>query len=314
MTVNEASALLKQQDNILIITHKNPDGDTLGCGYALWGALTRLGRRVKVVNSDDIPHKYSYLYSVHDKTAVDFKPEFVIAVDIATPDLVGKPYQELCRNADLCIDHHGTNTMYAKKTVVDAESASCCEIMTRVIDELGVKLDDYIASALYTGLITDTGCFRQRNTTVDSHLLAARLMNTGIDWQELNRIHFEQKSKSRLMLEQLAVANMDFTLDNRVAIITITQDMMKLTGAVPGDVEGITPIARSIEGVEVGVTLRQLESGNWKCSLRTHNVDAAAICAQFGGGGHFGAAGFECSGEPDDIKTMLVNAIKEVLK
>jgi len=312
MNAKEAAARLRAADDILIILHKDPDGDTVGGGFALWKALKAVGKRARVVCSDKIGDKYRYLSGEYADDE-GFEPAYIVAVDIAAPSLVGEPWHEAAKRADLGIDHHGSNELYAKETLLDASSASCCELIAEIIDELGVPFDEYIASALYTGVSTDTGCFRYRNTTPASHRFAARLIECGIDLPRLNRVLFEQKSRERVMLEQLAIAGIEFAFGGRVAIIAITNEMMRRSGAKASDVEGITPLPRSIEGVDVGVTVRELPSGAYKFSLRTGEIDAAKVCAAFGGGGHHGAAGFECTGELADIKALLLAEIARYL-
>ncbi len=314
ISVASAALALKQADDILIITHKNPDGDTLGCGFAMWAALTSLGKRARVANDGIIPARYTFMTDEYEKRAVaDFEPRFILCVDTAALKLAGETMYEYAQRADLCIDHHGTNEFYAKQTLVDAESASACEIVGLVIDELGAQYTPYIASCLYAGVSTDTGCFRYSNTTASSHRFAARLFDSGIDFSTLNRLLFETKSRARAMLEQMAVASMEFALDGKLAFITVTREMMSRAGCDPSDIEGITPIPRMIEGVDAGVTLRELQNGNWKVSVRTVSLDAAKICSGFGGGGHVRAAGFECSGSAYDVKCAVTETVKQEL-
>ncbi|MEG1650535.1 MAG: bifunctional oligoribonuclease/PAP phosphatase NrnA [Oscillospiraceae bacterium] len=315
LSSEQGAALLKQMRDVLIITHKNPDGDTLGSGFGLWAALRQIGIRSKVVNEGKIADRFDFMTKPYAEQAdTDFEPLFVVAVDTAATKLIG---DSLCEKyggrVDLCIDHHGSNETYAKNTVCDPASASTCEIIAEITELLGAELDMYIAKCVYTGLATDTGCFKYSNTTAKSHLLAARLIDIGVDFAELNRLFFETKSRQRAALEQMAVAGMEFAHDGKIAIITVTKDMLARAGCDPSDIEGITPISRTIEGVEVGVTMRELNNGNFKVSLRTVTVDAARICAMFGGGGHPRASGFECGGTAFDIKVATIKAIEKVL-
>lgn len=310
VNIERAAALLRGMQDVLILTHKNPDGDTLGSAFALWDALRRLKIRARVHNEGPIPDKYGYMTAPYAKFAEDFEPKQVVSVDIAAVKLMGeKTAAQYADRVALAIDHHGSNEGYAKQlTVCDPGSASCCELIARLTDALGVRMDTYMASCIYTGLATDTGCFKYANTTADSHLLAARLIGLGVDYAALNRLLFETKSRGRIRLEQMALAGIEFAADGKIALITITQEMLRYAGCDYSDIEGVTPIPRTIEGVELGVTLRELENGNYKVSLRSVELDSAKICALFGGGGHKRAAGFECSGTPHDIKAAVVAA------
>ncbi len=314
VTVKEAGEMLRGMEDILILTHRNPDGDTLGSAFALWAALRQLGKRARVSCPNEIHRMYQYLTVIHDEEADDFSPKTIVTVDAATISQLGTN-GSLGENAELAIDHHSSHTEYARHTLLDRHSASCAELVYRVILELGVTINEYIASALYTGVSTDTGCYRFQNTTANSHEVTANLIQCGIDLSFLNKVLFETKSRAYIALQRMAIDSLEYYYHDKIAMMTITNEMMKLSGAVEDDLNGITAIPRSIEGVEAGLTFREQQNGNVKCSVRTTSlVDASKICEQFGGGGHHGAAGFECSGEMVDIKTLVVRAVISQLK
>lgn len=301
-----AADMLLEMDDIVLLMHKNPDGDTLGSGFALCAALRALGKRVNPRCDSPISPRYGYM--TVPMPDMEFEPAVYVAVDTADVKLLGETYKNT--PVTLCIDHHGSNSGYAEFLWCDPASASCAELIAQLTDTLKVGFDDYIAQCLYTGLTSDTGCFRYANTTADSLRLGARLLDCGIDNVRLNNLLFEVKARGRFELEQRAMAGIEFTLGGQVAIMTITQDLLKATGVDPADIEGVTAIPRNIEGVRVGVTLRELKNGNFKVSLRTSDVDAATLAAKFGGGGHKRAAGFECSGKPYDIKAALAAVLE----
>jgi len=300
---------LRELDDILVLMHKNPDGDTLGSGYALCEAMRRMGKRINAWCDSPIPNRFEYL--VQDYKDLDFTPSVLISVDVADQMLLGEPYRN--KTIDLAIDHHPSNTGFAQYLYCKPDSSSNCEIMTGIIDQLPVEIDLYIATCLYTGITTDTGCFRYTNTTSQSLRMAARMMDIGVESGMLNRQLFEMKTRGRVELEQLAMSGIEYSHKGRIAFMTITRDMLRSTQVDPADIEGITAMPRNIEGVEVGVTLRELDNGNYKISLRTVRTNAAQICAAFGGGGHKRAAGFECSGTLFDIKVAIVSEIEKVL-
>ena len=308
----DAAKLLLQHDDILILTHKNPDGDTLGSGFALWRALCLCGKRARVENERPFPARYSYLFGQHNREAQDFDPAFVVAVDVADPALLGSLTTKADR-VDLAVDHHGTHKEYAQHLFCEPHSASCCELVAEVIDAMGVVYDSYIADALYSGVNTDTGCFRYSNTTPRAMRLAARLIEQGARAGELNRLFYETKSRERFALELAAMQSMRFFEDGRVAVLAITQAMLRETGCSGEDVEGISTLPRTIEGVEVGVTLRETLRGTVKVSLRTNEVDASAVCASLGGGGHVRAAGCELETDVDGAIDQVLHALQGVL-
>lgn len=292
INVKECAQMLAQQDDILILTHAHPDGDTLGCGFALCRALMKMGKICAVINADEIPEKYDYLYE--DIAPIKFRQSYVVAVDVATVNLLGSLEGQY--HIDMCIDHHSTNTEYADYLLLDDVPAAC-QIVFEVIKALGVDIDSKIASCLYTGLTTDTGCFRYASTTAQTYRVAAELIELGVDNGRINRVMFETKTKTYARLERLALDSMRFYENERVAIITITQEMYQLTGSNEQETEAIAPLTRQIEGVEIGITIREKSDGTCKASIRTfESVNAAMLAKEFGGGGHSQAAAcrFEC--------------------
>ena len=311
ISASAAASFLERSDKFVILTHASPDGDTLGSAYALADALCALNKRVFVVCPDKIPEKFGYLIKEYEA----FEPETVVAVDIADEKLLGSLYDRYSGRAALCIDHHGSNTKYAEKLYLEADAAAACECIYNVINELGTMITPYMASCLYTGIATDTGCFKFSNTTPRSHRYAAELIEKGADYGEINRVMFEVKSRGRIAMERKVLENIEFYYGGRCAVITVTRDMIKETGCPLGDLDGVTAMSRQIEGVQIGVTIKEKPDGKYKVSLRTFEpYNAADICAVFGGGGHIRAAGCEFSCDIDTAKRQLLSAIGEVLR
>ena len=308
VTVSQAAALLRDADRILLLTHHFPDGDTLGSGYALCRALRALGKQAQVVCSDPIPEKYAYLWDgMEDQT---FEPSFICAVDVADAALLGDKLMPYADRVDLCIDHHGSHRSYEKRLLLDADMGANAMIILQVIEELGVAVDTAMADCLYTGIATDTGCFKYSNTTPLTHRMAAQLMEAGAHAAVINRAMFDIKSRARIALEQQAMQSIRFYAEDRIAVMQITEDMMRESGACEGDMEGLSPLPRQIEGVWVGATMRRKADGDYKISVRTGaHADASQICALLGGGGHARAAGCTLSGSEDDVITRLLEAI-----
>ncbi len=313
LDTRQAAELLKQQDNVLILMHKNPDGDTIGSGYALYYALTDMGKRAALACSDPIPDKYGYM--TEPVQPLTEEPSFVVAVDIADVQLLGDLEETYATRVDLCIDHHMSNTLYAKDTCLYKTAGATCEIMTDIIGKLGTDITKRIADCLYTGTATDTGCFKYSNTSSHTHLVAARLIEAGADYVAINREMFDTKSKNRLLLEQAALSGMEFHFDDRCAVITVTREMFARTGAKEADLDGVSALSRQVRGVEVGVMLREKEDGSIKVSIRTTSwVNASDICRHFGGGGHIRAAGCVLNGPMEAAKARLLEQVEAALK
>ncbi len=317
ISLKETAAFLMEKDNFVILTHANPDGDTLGSGFGLAMLLNRMGKRTLVICSDEIPAKYGYFTSLAPQDGEINADATVVAVDVADVKLLGGLEAQYASKVQLCIDHHVSNIGYAAATYLDSAAAANCECIYDLARELDIAIDKPIALALYTGISTDTGCFRFSNTTAKTLRIGADLMECNIDTAEINRIMFETKSRIRVELERMALEDMELYFDDRCAIITVTREMYEKTGCKDEDLEGITAISRSIEGVLVGVTMRERENGGYKISVRTYPpVDASEICKRVGGGGHIRAAGCQLGADytADMAKAEMLKHIKAVME
>lgn len=308
----EAIKRLIENDNILIICHMSPDGDTLGCAYALYNALVAKKKNVRVDCSDDVPERFSYLKSGYVDS--DFEPKYVVAVDLAARQLIGEKLSGYADKIDLCIDHHPSNELYAKETYLVSTAAAACEIIYDIIVSMNVDITTQIATCLYTGIATDTGCFCFSNTTSNTHLVASELYKFPAEYEHINSLLFNTKSKSRLRIEQKVLNTMEYFYNDKVAISCITQKMIEESKADESELDGVSNIPRSIEGVEIGITMREKLDGNFKVSVRTTaKADASKICGKFNGGGHKGAAGCLIEANFETAKALLVEAVKDAI-
>ena len=314
LNVEQAAAMLRNADNILILCHKNPDGDTIGCGSALYYALASLGKTAAVLCSDPIPRRLSYTRPRLFRG--EFEPGLVVAVDVAGTQLFGDSglMPSYSRRVDLCIDHHAGNNGYAQYTLLNSEAAAAAELLWEVIEAMGVQLDSQMADCLYTGLATDTGCFRFANTKAKTHRVAARLMEAGARVEELNTLLFATKTRGQMEAERIARSHLEYALDGRCALIWLDRDEIEASQADPSDLEELTALPIGIEGVKIGLTFRQQPGGSWRVSIRTANgVDAVAVARRLGGGGHLRASGCELLGTLDNAKSAVLAEAKAVL-
>lgn len=312
--LEDAAEFLKSRDKILILCHQSPDGDTLGSGTALCRALRTMGKRARIVCSDKIGPKFGFLFAGLEDDA--FEPDTVVSVDIADKALFGEPVLSRWGDkVDLSIDHHPSNTQYAERNCVDPTAAATCELIYSLIRMLGVPVDKAVAEDLYTGITTDTGCFKYINVTPRTYRIAADLVETGIDAPRINREMFDTKSRARMEMERRVLDSIEYHASERVALIRITKEMIAQSGAQEDDLDGLASIPREIEGVLIGVTMREKDDGVWKFSLRARPpADASAICAQFGGGGHKGAAGCTMSLPFEEARERMLSAVKKALE
>ncbi|MDR2909101.1 MAG: DHH family phosphoesterase [Oscillospiraceae bacterium] len=309
--VKAAAGLLKTWDDVLILTHTKPDGDTLGGGFGLLFALEALGRRARLENAEGIPERYRFLCGEYLPDL--FEPRFIVSVDVAGPDLLGE-LKKYDGEIDLCVDHHTMNTLKAKKKLVDSGQPAASLIVYDIIKALGVTVDKKIATALFTGISTDTGCFKYYSVTPGTHRAAAELIEAGADHGLVNMLMFDSMSPGRAALEAIIKSTLEFRLGGLCAVITVSRDAVSSCGVDEADLDGISSFPRRIEGVAVGLTLREKENG-YRVSVRAReNLDAAAMCARFGGGGHRAAAGCTIEGTKDEVMALLLPAVSKMLE
>jgi phosphoesterase RecJ-like protein len=312
MTIPETARWLKARDNFLVLTHLRPDGDTLGSAAALVRGLRLIGKTAHILRNPEATPRYT-AYVEKYWAPEDFVPSFVVSVDTASEGVFPINGRQYLDKVSLCVDHHPSNTGYAENCCLDTEKASCGEIVYELLLELNGGVDAETAAALYIAVSTDTGCFAFANTTANTHRAAAALIDAGAPVGELNRELFRKKAKSRLLLEAMITSGMEFYFDGAVAIATVTLDMMEKAGASENEMDDVAAIPGSIEEVVVGITIREM-SGPTDCkvSVRTTPlVDANALSARFGGGGHAMAAGFTLGATAEETKRRLLEALRE---
>lgn len=313
MNIHETALWCKERDNFLIITHRRPDGDTLGSAAGLVSGLIDAGKTAFILFNPETTARY--LPYVEKHWAPDgFQPAHIIAVDIASPGIFQENWTETGDTVSLCIDHHPSNTGYAQKTCLAMTRASCGEVIYEVLMALNGSISAESATALYIAVSTDTGCFSYSNTNANALRVAAALAEAGAPIGALNKVLFRTKAKSRIMLEGLITAGIEFFFDNTVAISTITREMMEKAGAEENVMDDVASIPNAIEGVLVGITIRELTGPeDCKVSIRTTPlVSANELASKFGGGGHAMAAGFSLDKSPEDVKKLLLAALGEM--
>ncbi len=311
-SLNEIAEYLKSTDNSVILTHQYPDGDTLGSAFALCRALRKLGKKSRVIVNGNLAKKFEYL--AKDMEEQDFEYQTVITVDIASVSLLGDLRNEFENIVDVSIDHHGMNVPFAKMTYVDANAAANTENIYKLVKILGVEIDKDIANCIYTGLCTDTGCFKFTNVTPDTMRIAADLMELSCDSAWINRIMFDTKSMARIRIERAVLNTLTTHCNDKIAVIYTTLAMEQETGAGESDMDGLAAIPRQIEGVVIGITIKEKGENYFRISVRTlDGNNAASICKNYGGGGHAAAGGCAINGTLEEVKTKILKAAEEEL-
>ncbi len=309
--LSEAVEFLKGCEDAVILTHQSPDGDCIGAGFALKDLLEALGKRSRVLCSDEFPKRYDFMTSVG--SGEEFEPKTVIAVDIADSQLMGNLRETYGNKVQLCIDHHISNVGYAEKTLLNAGASATCELIYELADAMKIQMSDHCAACIYTGIATDTGCFKYECTTARCHEIAAELMKSHkLKYAKINREMFDVKSIGRLKMERIVTDLMEYYLDNRLTMICITSDILNEQHVDANDLDGCASIPLQVEGVEVGVTIKEKSENEYKVSMRSANdVNVSAICQTLGGGGHIKAAGCLVKGTLEEVKAAVVEAVRK---
>lgn len=312
-TLSELAKMLEEVKNVTILTHARPDGDCMGAGFGLCYFLRSRGVMANILNADGFPERFSFLHEGYKPQ--DFSEQCVISVDVASAQLLGGGLSQYADRVDISIDHHFSNKLFAKHNYVDGSASAACLLIYEVIKLMGGEIDPLIASCLYTGIATDTGCFMYENTTPAAHRAASELIERGARMTEINRLMFQIKSRGRLFAEQELVSKMLFGKDDRVSLIAITTDIMERYGIDLSELDCFAGIPLSVEGVEIGITIKQQpdDPESFRVSIRTVSVDASAIAAEFGGGGHIRAAGCSVSGTAEEVAEKVILAAERYL-
>lgn len=301
---------IKNSERILLTSHVNPDGDSLGSGLALFLALNKYNRIqsglneeyidkvVRFVIEDNVPGNLKFLKGtemIENIKNVDSKYKFdlVICLDSATKERIGS-VEKLIGN-DSCvinIDHHTSNSEYGDINCIENIS-STSEIIYNFIKEMGIEIETVVGEAIYTGVVNDTGNFAHSNVTKDTFLLAADLLEKGVDNSKIVREFYNSKNMSTLRLMGKALEDMVYDSEKKLVHLFISLNTLKELGAKREESEGLVELINSYEGSEVSLFLREEDNGKIKGSLRSkHDKDVNAIAKVFGGGGHIKAAGF----------------------
>ncbi len=311
MTRLECARWLLEQDHYCILTHRRPDGDTLGCAAALCLALRQKGKQAYILSNPEITEKYAPLHEGLTQTRAG-DADTVICVDIAAESLLPDSFSHLVPRLQLRIDHHGSRESFSRLELVDSTAGACGEILFDLFQRMDVQLDEAMAVALYTAVATDTGCFRYPNTTAHTLRVAAACYETGAPLYGVNLSLFDTNTLVRLKIQGWMAENTRFYAGGRLAVCALPLAVEQALGVTEDDMENISGFPRSIEGVHMAATLRQCADGSVKVSVRAvPGYDAAAVCSRFGGGGHKGAAGCTLECTLEQAAAEITRALQE---
>ena len=291
LTRNECAAFLLAHDHYTILSHRRPDGDTIGSSAALCLGLRQLGKTAHVLCNAEVSDRFRWLHEGLTKPEAE-DGDVIVSTDVASPGMLPKAFSHLLGRIALRIDHHSSATSFTDNELVDGGSASCAELVWDVLECMGVSMDKALAEAVYVGISTDTGCFRFSNTTAHTFATAAVCAGSGARVYDLNQELFETNTLGRLRMQAWIVDHMQMLRCGSLALVAIPRSVEQQLGVTEDDMDNISSFPRTVAGVCMAATLRETADGDVKLSVRAvPGYDATAVTVPFGGGGHKGAAG-----------------------
>lgn len=318
--LNEVAKALLEAKRIAIISHKNPDGDTLGSQLALGGALKELGKDVVLYNKDKVASKFNFIAGVdqvaqyHDGMEL---PETVVFVDCAEPQLAGFTVEDdvLMGKTIINIDHHASNKHYGKWNYVVSTAGANCQNIYHVIGAIGGTITKEIATALYTGLSTDTGNFMFDNVSSETLRIAADLKDIGANTDAVRLKLYESSSKKKIEMLKYILNNLHISADGQYAWSSISHQMIEELQPESTDIDGLINTIKDIEGVEIAILFRGVEANRTKASLRSKVwADVNQIAGMFGGGGHVRASGVSIDGDVEYAAALMEPAVLDIIR
>ena len=315
---DEIKDLIDANQEILIFGHKDADGDTLGCSLAFAEALRSEGKDVWVLIPPPLPPMYTFLPGFEDiqsEPPHGVDPTVVFFFDSGNLERSGSAVMNIASHATIVnVDHHPSNSRFGDINVIEPEASAVGQIVTEMLDQFGYPITRSMATNLYVALLTDTGGFRHENTTPRALEDAARLARLGADPGHIATQVYKMRPETTLKLSGLALATMRVEMDGRLAWAKVTRRMLREANAVMAESEGIIDTLNSIAGLELAILFKEVQGDLTKISVRSRGaVDAAALCASFGGGGHIRAAGAEVRRSMDETGQMVLAAAKEAI-
>lgn len=302
--------LFKERSSFFLVSHMLPDGDSIGSLLALGEALQGLGKEVSLFSPGQVPKKYAFLSGsgkIAVRGLVSGRESVAVVLDCSDLDRVGTFKEAILQSRDLInIDHHVTNRYFGSLNLVDPAASATGEIIYNLLAEMQVGLTETMAEALYVAISTDTGSFKFDNTTAAAHRVAAALLEYKLNPGALSQRIFDERPLSFYLLLKEALAALELYADNRIAVITLSKDMLERQGATLEEIDGLVNYTRNIEGVEIGILFYVESTTEVKVGFRSKSIDVSVLAGRLNGGGHPKASGCRMHGRYSDVKERVL--------
>ncbi len=317
--INLLEEKLSSAKNILITAHINPDGDAIGSIIAMKCAIEqKFNKPTDTVIIGKYPEIYEFMPCRKDLiSAENFNCDKVydvaIALDVASKERMAQ-VEKTYNNAifKINIDHHKTNNNYGDLAIVDGYASSTGEVLYGIFEELNIEITKDIAIALYTSILTDTGCFKYNSTTQKSMEICSRLLSKGVEPSQLAQQIYATKPKAMVMLNSWAVSNAKFSNSGKVAYTIVMLSDLERFNAESDYTEGIVEILKEINTVEIAILFKELKNGSTKVSFRSKTKDVSKISGKFDGGGHTNASGCTVQKPVSIAIDKILNELKDI--
>lgn len=303
---------IQNSSNIAILSHVAPDGDNIGSSLALYNTLKNMGANPVYILDDDIPKVYKFLKGAQNIHKPDIVHNFdlVFVLDCGDIERLGKSRMYINNQFVINIDHHISNTYFGDINLIDANSSATGEIIYKLINKLHSAIDREIAECLYTAIVTDTGQFQYSNTTSKTHEIIAELIKNGVNPSYIYKNIYQSQPKEKIMLIKKALESLELYYNDMLSCITLSKQQILESGAKESDTENIINYGRDIDGVEVAVFLKEIDTKKIKVSLRSNSaIDVCKIAMSFGGGGHIRASGCTIKNTLEIAKQLVLDRI-----
>ena len=317
--IEKIASILKTEDNFVVVTHVNPDGDALGSLLGLHLALVEMGKQSQALCADKFPAIYDFLPG-HEQiisypAGIANPPKFIIAVDAAEQKRISGDISGLRSGAQLInIDHHTTNPGFGDFNFVQSEATSTAELVHQVLKAAGYKISPDVGKCLYTGLVTDTGGFRFAGVNSRTLMLGAEMLAAGFDSYDVTRPLFEEYPIRRIYLEKLVLERVEILLDGKLVLSALHSEDFKKFGAEMSETENLVNRLRENKGVLAGILFTTMPDNVVRVSFRSKDsLDVSAIAKSLGGGGHSHAAGLKSTLPLHELKEKIILAVSEAL-
>ena len=316
---------IKDGQHILIASHAEPDGDSVGSLVALGLALAKLDKKITMYNPSPIPAVYRFLPGADRivrqiKTADTY--DLALVLDCGDLVRIGETSAEVGKIPILVnIDHHVSNTGFGHIQLIDTTACATAEIVYRLINALEIPFDKAIATSIYTGILTDTGSFRFSNTNQAAFAISKAMTDAGVEPHNVAQRVFGTYSLGRIKLLNIALNSIEISDNGKLSMMTVTRSMLTTTGTNTEDLDGMINYARRIEDVKVAALIHETKNGGGKFTNMNHyhvslrsdsSVDVAKIAGNFGGGGHASAAGFQIESTLVALKTKIITLAEDL--